>query len=207
MTGATPGSPWPGQDFNHDLLACETSRHDGPLSATASLAAAEPATAVVSALKPRGHPLSPAASPPRPADGVIVRLRDVSGRASPTSVSVTLFTGVAAAGRSGPCEEDGGLPLPLRGGAAEAELPPSGTVTMLLTPGSAPPGLAEPAARARAAAAPARPAPEPAQPVFTRYWLHGQAPAGGNLPVAVHLSPPGSPFPVPPARGGPPACA
>jgi hypothetical protein len=31
---------------------------------------------------------------------------------------------------------------------------------------------------------------EPAQPVFTRYWLHGKGPApAGNLPVAVHLSP------------------
>jgi alpha-mannosidase len=33
-------------------------------------------------------------------------------------------------------------------------------------------------------------AAEPAQPVFTRYWLHGKGPApAGNLPVAVHLSP------------------
>jgi hypothetical protein len=32
--------------------------------------------------------------------------------------------------------------------------------------------------------------PEPAQPVFTRYWLHGKGPApAGNLPVAVHLNP------------------
>jgi hypothetical protein len=32
--------------------------------------------------------------------------------------------------------------------------------------------------------------PEPAQPVFSRYWLHGKGPApAGNLPVAVHLSP------------------
>jgi hypothetical protein len=32
--------------------------------------------------------------------------------------------------------------------------------------------------------------PEPAQPVFSRYWLHGKGPApAGNMPVAVHLSP------------------
>src|SRR5262249_58706670 len=32
--------------------------------------------------------------------------------------------------------------------------------------------------------------PERAQPVFTRYWLHGKGPApAGNMPVAVHLSP------------------
>jgi hypothetical protein len=39
-------------------------------------------------------------------------------------------------------------------------------------------------------AAPEVTPPEPAQPVFTRYWLHGKGPApAGNLPVAVHLSP------------------
>ena len=32
--------------------------------------------------------------------------------------------------------------------------------------------------------------PEPAQPVYTRYWLHGKGPApAGNVPVAVHFSP------------------
>src|SRR6202012_5148624 len=31
---------------------------------------------------------------------------------------------------------------------------------------------------------------EPAQPVYSRYWLHGKGPApAGNLPVAVHVSP------------------
>jgi alpha-mannosidase len=178
------GFPLAGQDYNHDLLACETSWHDGPLPAAASLAAAEPATAVVSALKPRGNPLFPAASQPRPQDGVIVRLRDVSGQAAATSASVTLFTGVAAAGRTGPCEEDSGLPLPVRGGAAEAQLPPAGTVTIVATPQAPVPGVARPAADPSATAL------EPVQPVFTRYWLHGKGPApAGNLPVAVHLSP------------------
>jgi hypothetical protein len=41
-----------------------------------------------------------------------------------------------------------------------------------------------------AAGVPATGRGEPAQPVFTRYWLHGKGPApAGNLPVAVHLSP------------------
>jgi alpha-mannosidase len=180
------GYPLAGQDYNHDLLTCETSRHHGPLPATASLAAAEPDTAVVSALKPRGNPLFPAARPPRPQDGVVVRLRDVAGRAEPGTASVTLFTGMTAAARTGPCERDPGPPLPLRGGAAQAALPPAGTVTLVLTPaGTASPGpYREPGDPG--AAAP----PEPAQPVFTRYWLHGKGPApAGNLPVTVHLSP------------------
>src|SRR5262249_59961901 len=121
--GRGAGSPLAGHDYNQALLACETSLHDGPLPATASLAAAEPATAVVSALKPRGNPLAPAAGQPRPQDGVVVRLRDVSGQATATGASVTLFTGVAAAGRTGPGEEDEGLPLPGSRRAAEAELP------------------------------------------------------------------------------------
>jgi alpha-mannosidase len=179
------GFPLAGQDYNHDLLAFQTGLHDGPLPAAASLAGAEPDTAVVAALKPRGNPLYPAAVQPQPQDGVIMRLRDVSGQATATSASVTLFTGVAAASSTGPCEQDGGLPLPLRDGAARAELPPAGTATVVLVPERllAP---ASPEAAARAAGSPL----EPAQPVFTRYWLHGKGPApAGNLPVAVHLSP------------------
>jgi alpha-mannosidase len=179
------GFPLAGQDYNHGLLTCETGLHDGPLPATASLAAADPPTAVLSALKPRGNPLYPAAAgQPGPGDGVVARLRDVSGRTEPTSASVTLFTGVAAASGTGPCEEGGGLPLPVRDGVAAAELPPGGTVTVALTPDRplAPASPPEPL--------PAALPPEPAQPVFTRYWLHGKGPApAGSLPVAVHLSP------------------
>jgi alpha-mannosidase len=182
------GFPLAGQDYNHELLACETGRHDGPLPAAASLARAEPDTAAVSALKPRGNPLYPVASPPRPGDGVIVRLRDLSGQAVPTSASVTLFTGLAAAASTGPIEDGAGHPLPLRSGAARADLPPAGTATLALVPDRwpAPGGTAPPAAPA----GPAVPLLEPAQPVFTRYWMHGKGPApAGNLPVAVHLSP------------------
>jgi alpha-mannosidase len=189
------GFPAAGQDYNRDLLACATGLHDGPLPATASLAAAEPGTALVSALKPRGNPLSPSAqspsaqspsaqSPsagPRPEYGVTVRLRDISGSGTPTRAVVSLAGGVVAASRSSLLEEDGPA-LPLESGAVVAELPPSGTVTIVAVPQPAPERPAS------------RPGPEPAapaQPVFTRYWLHGAGPApAGNLPVAVHLSPP-----------------
>ena len=46
-----------GQDYNHDLLACETGLHGGPRPAAASLGAAD-LPAMVSALKPRGNPLA-----------------------------------------------------------------------------------------------------------------------------------------------------
>jgi len=96
-----------------------------------------------------------------------VRLRRRLGAGRPaTTASVTLFTGVAA-GRPAPTRASraAGLPMPLRGGAAEAELPPAGTVTMVLTPGRtvrtrrASPRRAQPpprpAPRARARARPA----------------------------------------------------
>jgi len=182
------GFPLAGQDYRHELLACEAGRHDGPLPATASLAAADPATAVVSALKPRGNPLTPAAQP-RPQDGVTVRLRDVSGVAAPPPARVRLFTGLAAARRGSLLEEAEGPALRLDSGAAVAELPAAGTVTMVLTPGPGPAPATPGTAPARTVPPHAVP-PEPAQPVFTRYWMHGKGPApAGNLPVAVHLSP------------------
>ena len=69
-----------GQDYNHDLLACETGLHPGPHPAAASLCAAD-LPAMVSALKPRGNPLAAGrAGLPRRADGVTARLRDLGGR-------------------------------------------------------------------------------------------------------------------------------
>jgi alpha-mannosidase len=168
-----------GQDYNSGLLAVLADRHGGPLPATASLAAAAPATTLISALKPRGNPLAPG-HPPWPADGITVRLRDVSGAAVPVLAQVRLRGGVAEASLTDLCEQRVGPPVPVRDGAAEPELPPSSLVTLALRTASAPwPG--------RPAAAPAA---EPGPPVFTRYWLQGQGPApAGNLPVAVHLSP------------------
>jgi alpha-mannosidase len=130
------GFPAAGQDYNRELLASVTGLHDGPLPSAASLAAAEPSTALVSALKPRGNPLDPSAQP-RPEDGVTVRLRDISGAAA-TRASVSMFTGVAAASRSSLLEEPGGPPLPVDAGAAVADVPAAGTVTMVLVPQAAP---------------------------------------------------------------------
>ncbi len=197
------GFPLAGLDYNRDLLGCETGLHDGPLPAAVSLASAEPATAVLSALKPRGNPLaSGRTAAPRLADGVTARLRDVSGRAVPGTATVRLAPGLAAASLAGLVDEvAGGEPLGMRDGAASAELTAAGPVTMALTPlpwlaaadGTARGGAGQAAdgevsGEVSGEVAAALP-PEPAQPVFTRYWLHGKGPApAGNLPVAVHLS-------------------
>jgi alpha-mannosidase len=186
----TAGFPLAGQDYNHGLLSCQTALHGGPLPAAASLVSVEPPTALLMALKPQGNPLAPGAQP-RPWDGVSVRLKDVSGHPEPVTAAVRLFTGLSAARATSICEYDG-EPLTCRDGAAAVILPAAGTVTLAVVPAVLPAGAAPPLG------GPARPAPdpgvsalpEPAQPVFTRYWLHGKGPApAGNLPVAVHLSP------------------
>jgi hypothetical protein len=188
------GFPAAGHDYNTPLLAVVTGRHPGPLPARASLAAVEPAGVVLSALKPRGNPLAPGGGQPRPADGVTVRLRDSGGGAGPARV--TLFTGLTAARGASLLEEAAGDPVPLVDGAAVPVVPAAGVVTLEVTP-AVPAWLGDSTAAGGTAADPAGPGHsqgplEPAQPVYARYWLHGKGPApAGNLPVAVHLSPPG----------------
>ena len=204
----TAGFPLAGLDYNRGLLAQQTGLHDGPLPASASLVCVEPATAVLSALKPRGNPLaSGRPGTPGRGDGVTLRLRDVSGQAGPGTARVRMLPGLTGASRTGPGEEPGGEPLPVNDGVALAGLPAAGMVTLALATrpwlagGTAVPAAALPGVTAAAVTAvpdmtsasgvtavPVVP-PEPAQPVYTRYWLHGKGPApAGNLPVAVHLS-------------------
>ena len=200
------GFPAAGQEYNHDLLACETGVHAGvagsasslcsvlPLDVTAGRPAGAWPPAMLAALKPRGNPLaSGRPGAPRRADGVIIRLRDAGGRPAASGalprVEVRLAGGISAAVVTGLREDSEGAALPVDGGAAIAEVPPAGTLTLALAlpagPQQAGPQEADPQEAGRAAAG-----AEPAQPVFTRYWLHGKGPApAGNLPVAVHLSP------------------
>jgi alpha-mannosidase len=171
-----------GHDYNADLLTVTTGRHAGPLPARASLVSVEPASAVLAALKPRGNPLAPGPQP-RPGDGVTIRLRDAAGR--PATARVRLFTGLTGARAASLLEDPAGAKVPLDDGAATVQVPAAGLATIVVSP-AVPPW--RPAADA---AAGGEPLPESAQPVFARYWLHGKGPApAGNLPVAVHLSPP-----------------
>ena len=197
-----------GQDYNHDLLACETGLHPGPHAAAASLCAAD-LPVMVSALKPRGNPLAAGrAGPPRREDGVTIRLRDLGGR-SATPARVSLFTPINAAqgislvedagagdAGSGEGRDPAAAVSVLPGPPAQAGVgvPPGGTVTL---------GLSVPPAAGPQPSAAVPAPPEPAQPVFTRYWLHGKGPApAGNLPVAVHLSPGRVVLPQGPGRWG-----
>jgi len=196
-----------GQEYNHDLIACETGPHDGPLPPTGSLAEvaspgqARPA-ALLAALKPRGNPLA-AGQPGRPSReaGVTVRLRDAGTLPVPGPVEVSLLGGIGAARLTDLTEEPDGAAVPVTSGRARVTVPPAGTVTLAVTPvaggtaeggtaagGTAAGGTA--AAEGAAAGGGDAGGSEPAQPVFTRYWLHGKGPApAGNLPLTVHLSP------------------
>ncbi|HUA42701.1 MAG TPA: glycoside hydrolase family 38 C-terminal domain-containing protein [Streptosporangiaceae bacterium] len=179
----TAGFPAAGQDYNHDLLTVTTDLHAGPLRASTRLVAVEPATALLSALKPHGNPLAPAGQP-RIADGVTVRLRDIGGM-GPAEAAVGLFPGLAAAATTSVCEDGPGEAVPVGGGRARVTVPSAGLTTLVVHPDPA--GLP---ADGQLAGAPVTSTPEPAQPVFARYWLHGKGPApAGNMPVAVHLSP------------------
>ena len=147
-----------GQDYNHDLLACETGLHPGPHPAAASLASAE-LPVMVSALKPRGNPLAAGrAGRPRRADEVTARLRDLGSRA-PAAARLSLFTGITAAEglslvEDGPGVADGAGPgtgagataLPVRAARPRSRSRPAGTVTLGL---SVPAKVAGPGARPR----------------------------------------------------------
>jgi alpha-mannosidase len=206
-----------GQEYNHDLLACETGLHDGPLPASASLAEvstpgrARPA-ALLSALKPRGNPLA-SGQPSRPGReaGVTIRLRDAGGLPGGTApAQVSLLHGITAAQVTDLTERGGGPAVEVAEGRALVAVPPAGLVTVAATTPEAPahrplPVISPEVARQTGTNhAPAGPFPvksggepaappsgaEPVQPVFTRYWLHGKGPApAGTLPVAAHLSP------------------
>ena len=131
------GFPAAGQDYNHDLLAVATSLHTGPLPPSMQLAAVEPAGAFLSALKPRGNPLAPAAQPDR-ADGLTVRLRDLGGTGA-APARFRLFTGVTAAAASSLCEDADGAALLVADSAARVAVPQAGLVTFTVTPDRAPP--------------------------------------------------------------------
>ena len=192
-----------GQDYNHDLLTTVTGLHGGPLPASTALAAVEPASALLSALKPFGNALAPAAQPEQ-ADGITVRLRDIGGT-GPQEARVALHSGLASAHLAALCEDAIGEPLPVRDGAAAIPVPAAGVATAVLgaspLPGHMPAGSVLPGVvpgtgpesgswRVPVPGTGAGSPPEPAQPVFARYWLHGKGPApAGNMPVSVHLSP------------------
>ena len=178
--------PRQGHEFNHPLTAVVRPRPPAraSLPRRAELLRIEPADAVIlDAVKPAKAPLARAESTSSdPRQGITVRLHEISGR--PVQARVRGPVGWARADRSDLLEtprvalavdSDGGVPVEL-GGFEVATITAEPVPTAV--PSAASVLLAADAAR------------EPAQPVFTRYWLHNSGPAPrGNLPVGVYLSP------------------
>jgi alpha-mannosidase len=169
-----------GQEFNHDLLAQETTAHAGALPSSVSLVTVRPDNVLLTALKPAGNPLATGRDG-GPLDALTMRLRESEGR--PTTAQIELITGIAEAEVTDLLESPTGQRLADTETEPQTEtettMGPLDVVTLRLRPAS------------RLPDAPANVAdPGHAQPVFSRYWLHNDGPAPlGNKPVAVHVSP------------------
>jgi hypothetical protein len=220
----TAGLTASAEDYNHDLIAIagaqglETTAGAQGLETTAGaqgiettagaqgleaaagadLLSVEPASVTVSAVKPRGNPLASGRAPARESTGdaeVTIRLRETGGLAS--TARVRLASGVSSAWLTGLLEESDGAPLPVQDGAVMVDMPPFGTVTLVVRtsrPAPAGAGPGQPVSAGPGQPVSAGPGQRvsagPGQPVYARYWLHGKGPApAGNLPVAVHFSP------------------
>jgi len=184
-----------GQAYNHDLHARVVGAHPGELPPSASLLEVEPAEVVLTALKPRGNPL--ASGLPGEVDltgtGLTVRCFESAGR--PARVGIRCFTGLADAAATDLLEERDRGAVAVEDGALAFGVGAADTMTV-----TARPATARPAAAPGGPSIPLGPRSEPAQPVFTRYWLHnkGAAPVG-YVPVSVHVSPTRLVLPAPAA--------
>ena len=90
-----------GQEYNHDLLACETGRTRARCRRAASLCPVDAAGHAVRAEAARATRWRPAGPGRRgAAAGVTARLRDLGGRAA-GEARLSLFTGITG-GRSSP---------------------------------------------------------------------------------------------------------
>jgi alpha-mannosidase len=189
-----------GAVYNHDLVTCAGGGPAAVLAPGVSLVEVGHPAVQLSALKPRGNPLAQGKPGlPAAADGLTLRLRETEGR--PARARVRLRGGIAEARRTDLLEEQDGAALPLENEDVLVDLPPFGTVTVVVWPlvppaaglqGEPPvlPGTTNLLAETSVPDGTLAGLLEPAQPVYSRYWLHGKGPApAGNLPVAVHLSP------------------
>ena len=169
-----------GHDYNNPLVARVLDPHAGSLPPTTSFLEVEPASAVVTVLKPAGTAASRMAGMDvDPAQGVALRLYESSGR--PTQVSIRSRWPIAEAGAANVLEEDA-RPLSPSGASVDLRLEPyeiaTIAATLQVTGGEHGESL-ELAGRG-----------EPAQPVFSDYWLHnkGAAPMGYQA-VTVQIRP------------------
>ncbi len=181
-----------GHDFNNRLVARVYEGDAGDLPATASLIEVEPASVVLTAVKPAGNPMARMSAPDvDPTDGLVFRLYESSGVA--TRATIRCHWPIGDVHITNITEE-----------ASRSTHEAEGTIAVQLEPfeiltvraGLRPEGP-QPSARPDLA-----PKAEAAQPVFSGYWMHnkGAAPLGYQ-PVTVQIRPwlmsGGGPFKLP----------
>jgi hypothetical protein len=179
-----------GHDYNNPLLARVADAHGGDLPASASFVEVEPASAVMTVLKPAGNPHSRGAAGDQDASaGVAFRLYESAGRETTARIR-TMWPASDVAITTAMEESSTALQ------AADVEIPlqPFEIATVHAT--------IQPPAALRRSGGDLAPRAEPAQPVFSDYWLHnkGAAPVGYQQ-VTVQIKPSlvsgGGPFVVP----------
>jgi alpha-mannosidase len=187
-----PGLVRAGHEHNNPLIASLLDPHPGELPATASLFGVEPASVVVTALKPAGNPLTRmAGTEVDPADGLVMRLYESSGLSTRATIRSSWpmgspeLTGITeeAPGPARPAgDAAAGSVREVEGGAIEVPIDPCSIVTVRMTPAD----VMRSSGKGRELA----PRIEPAQPVFSGYWMHnrGAAPMGYQ-PVTVQIRP------------------
>ena len=104
------GMPGMAQAYNRTFHVIEIDSHQGDLAEEASFLQIEPASVLLSALKPLGNPIaSQAGADHDPRRGLLIRLQESGGR--PTEATVRAFTPLSDAFRTDVLEEPGD-PLP-----------------------------------------------------------------------------------------------
>lgn len=174
-----------GHELNHEVLAAVTDDHAGDLPPSASLFEVEPRTVVLTALKPRGNPIAAGrAGTQAPVDGVTLRCYEAHGR--PVDAQIRAAVPLRDAVPADLLEEPRGAPdLAADDGTLRVRLGAAETVTV-----TAVPAVTGTSAEAGGGPIELGPRGEPAQPVYTRYWLHNKGAAPyGNMPLSVQVSP------------------
>jgi alpha-mannosidase len=172
-----------GHEFNNPLLARAVDPHAGVLPDTAELLAVDPATAVVTAMKPAGNPIAKLGGMDvDPRDGIALRIYETSGR--PGRAQIRSLWPVTRVERTNATEErpDG------RGGndspgneLDRLSLDPFEIATALVALDAPAPIVTRTDLGPRS---------EPAQPVYAQYWMHNKGPAPiGYQPTTVTVRP------------------
>ncbi|NUT49753.1 MAG: hypothetical protein HOV94_20950, partial [Saccharothrix sp.] len=184
-----------GQDVNHPLHAVQVASAGGELPAELSLLSVSPPEVLLTAVKAHGNPL--ASGGDDHGSDLSVRLYESTG--TPTTATVSLYGGLAAAHRTDLLEERELEPLTIHSGRATPDGSDESADIVAAELGAANVAAVElgaaDVATLRLIPSSARPhAPveslEPVQPVYTKYWRHNTGPAPiGNLPVSVHVTP------------------